>query len=647
MKPALVLIDFQRDYLKATGLEPAAGQVVGAAARLLQACRSANVPIIHVLTTVHRETDDRMPHWREAGLWRCVNGTEGHESPSVLAPIAGETVIHKQFFSGFGSAELLQKLQALGCDTLILAGVHLHACIRATAFDAYQRGYRVSIAEDAVASDDPIHGAITRRYLECRAARFASVDRLIAQLNGSEDKRERISHFSPDDRRHELWEASLSGRAQTSVATKAASRAVGQWNARGPHKRAEALRQWAAKLLSQSATLAEQIVRDIGKPITQARGEIRRSAELLELAAAMAVQPSGGVTSAEARFRYEPLGVVAIITPYNNPVGIPAGKIGPALAYGNTVVWKPALAASAVAQRVLELAHESGLPEDVLCLCTGDRTTAVRLAEDENVQGVTLSGSAQAGYAIQEICARRHIPYQGELGGNNAAIVWDDADLPLAAEKIAEGAFGFAGQRCTANRRVIVAEACFESFLAALERATGRLSWGDPSRPETVVGPLINDGKRREVEELIRRAREIGLKLLVPHREQADYAYLMERGSYFSPTIVLADDPSLEIVQEESFAPVLVVQRAKDFDQATELCNGVRQGLIAAIFSASSVLHDQFLREARAGVLKINRATADADAASPLGGWKASGVGPAEHGPSDREFYCRVQTIYR
>jgi len=646
MNPALVLIDLQQDFLNGTDLQPAAGRIIDAAARLLAACRSAGLPVLHVVTTVRREPDNRMPHWKMTETWRCVEASPGHESPLSVAPLPGETVIHKRFFSGFGSGELDRQLKTLGCDTLIFAGVHLHACVRASAFDAYERGYLVWIAEDAVASDDPLHAAISRRYLERRAATFASVDHVILMLVGKRIADATFTHVSPHDRRQELWRVGSDDRSAVNAAAVAARQGGPSWKARSSVNRADVLRRWAENLLAESEPLAGLMVSDIGKPITQARAEIRRSADLLIATAGQACQPLSATSSNTARFRYVPLGVVAVITPYNNPVAIPVGKIGPALVYGNTVVWKPAPAASMIGRRVLELARKAGIPEDVLLLCTGDRATAMRLAEEENVDGVTVSGSALAGYAIQEVCARRHVPYQGELGGNNAAIVWEEANLPVAASEIASGAFGFAGQRCTANRRVIVAETAADSFLSELEQATVRLRWGNPVLPDTLIGPLISVGKRDEIDGLVLRAAADGLQTQVPHRHQQDFADLMDRGAYYPPTIVLADDASHEIVQEESFGPVLVVQRAAVFDRAIELCNGVRQGLVASLFSSSPDLHARFLREARAGVLKFNAATADADAVSPLGGWKASGVGPAEHGPSDREFYCRVQTVY-
>jgi acyl-CoA reductase-like NAD-dependent aldehyde dehydrogenase/nicotinamidase-related amidase len=640
MKPAIVLIDFQNDFLNASGLEPAAGQVVRSAAALLDAGRKSGLPIFHVWTTVQREPDNRMPHWKASGTWRCVEGADGHQTPPALRPLAGETIVHKQFFSGFYDGKLDAALRAAGCDTLILAGVHLHGCVRATAMDAYERGYKVWLAADAVASDDPLHAAITRQYLQRRAARFIPTSDLLSNLQ-SPSSGDLFTHRSPRDSSVILWDVPVQRQAATTHATASAQRALPSWRALAPRQRAKALDDWAAQLIAESESLAGQIVEDIGKPITMARGEIRRSAEILRALAQSAPQPLEAVSGPNARYRHEPLGVVAIITPYNNPVAIPVGKIGPALLYGNAVVWKPAPAASMIARRLVELGRSTGWPDGILNLCIGDHLTASLLAEDEHVDGLSISGAAAAGYSLQAICAKRHIPFQSELGGNNPAIVWDDADLPKAAELIAAGAFGFAGQRCTANRRAIVSSDCFDSFVDFLTRATARLAWGDPRNEETVIGPLISAAKHDEIRALLDRAAAGGNRLLMPHENQPP-----KNGAYCPPTIVLADNPADEIVQEESFGPVLVVQRASDFDHAMSLCNGVKQGLVAALFSESSARRAQFLRDARAGVLKINRATADADATSPLGGWKASGSGPAEHGPSDREFYCRVQTIY-
>jgi acyl-CoA reductase-like NAD-dependent aldehyde dehydrogenase/nicotinamidase-related amidase len=634
-RAALILIDIQNDYLAAPGLQPAAGQIVDRAATLLTACRRLGIPVIHVQTTVRREMDNRMPHWRAAGKWQCEAGTPGHEPPPSLQAIEGEAIVHKQFFSGFGSAAGLDaKLRSLKSDTLILAGIHTHGCVRATALDAYERGYRTWIADDAIGSDDPLQAAITRRYLAARGSNFATSTRIISMLDPS------TSDTSPRP----------VGAPHEEGSTTTARNAFKQWRDVKPPRRAQIVRTLADRLARQTDALAHLITQDIGKPITMSRGEVTRSAALLHAVADRAADPLQSASSPNASYRYQPLGVVAVVTPWNNPVAIPIGKVAPALLYGNTVVWKPAPPATAIAQRLMQLYRDAGWTidgNDLVMLRTGDYAAACALANDPLIDAVTLSGSLQAGYSLQEICVRRHIPYQGELGGNNAAIVCEDADIKHAAEQIAAGAFGFAGQRCTANRRAIVLESVFDRFRKELEQTTAKLRWGDPFDPATIVGPLISIEKRDAVAALVNRATAAGMKALVPHARQPDYDDLLDsRGAYYPPTILIANDPSQETVQEETFGPVLVIQPAKTLDDALELLNGVKQGLIAAIFTSASVPQQQFLTEAQAGVLKINRGTADADAVSPLGGWKASGVGPAEHGPSDREFFCRVQTIY-
>jgi acyl-CoA reductase-like NAD-dependent aldehyde dehydrogenase/nicotinamidase-related amidase len=634
------LIDLQNDFLAAPDLQPAAGAIVRGAADLLMTCREVGVPVIHVRTTTHRDRDDRMPHWKAAGRWICEAGTSGHASPDRLRAVEGEAVVEKQFFSGFGNPGLETALRERGCDTVVLAGVHLHGCVRATALDACQRGFGVWIAEDAVGSDDPIHGAISRRWLADRSFVFLDRDAMCAALK-SYGYAWQSSGARPNAR--------SATPAYTSVLK--ARRAWGSWEKQAFETRAKILRNLAGELSHEEEALARLITRDVGKPITMARAEVGRSAAILHAVAEYGRGPVEFASGPGAKFRHRPLGVVGVITPWNNPLAIPIGRIAPAIVFGNAVVWKPAPAGTTVARRLCELFSRAGWgvdDSDLVQLCEGDHFTACELAADPGIDGITLSGSLRAGYALQEIANRRHIPFQAEMGGNNGAIVWDDAEVHYAAAQIASAAFGFAGQRCTANRRAIVSERIYDRFVDELVRATGSLKWGDPADEAVVVGPLVSAAKAREVAALLDRAGDAGMEVRAPHRDQADYDRLMKNGAYFPPSIVPADEEhrGSEIVQEETFGPVLVVQRASGFDHALELLNGVRQGLVAALFSDSPEWRERFLSEARAGVLKFNAGTSDADASSPLGGWKASGVGPAEHGPCDREFFCRVQTIY-
>jgi acyl-CoA reductase-like NAD-dependent aldehyde dehydrogenase len=393
--------------------------------------------------------------------------------------------------------------------------------------------------------------------------------------------------------------------------------------------------------------LARQMALEIGKPLAHGLEEVRRAASNVRDVIGRAASFDRQTRLAAGRVRHQPLGVVAIISPWNNPVAIPVGKIAPALAYGNTVIWKPAPAATEIARALLQLLRDSGVPHDAVRLLAGDHTTAQQLAADENVDAVSLTGSGAAGHALQEICARRLVPLQAELGGNNAAIVWDDADLPQAAAQIAWGAFGFAGQRCTANRRVIVPRKIFAGFWRELKRAAEKLVWDDPVKKSTDLGPVIDAHKRDEHTAVIQAAQNSGaahrVEWLLAKRAREPW---VKAGAYAQPAIVGCDVPEHALVQEETMSPLLVVQRADDFEHALELCNGVRHGLAAALFSPAPQRQKKFLAEARAGILKLNSATAGADASLPFGGWKASGIGPPEHGEADRLFYTRMQAVY-
>jgi acyl-CoA reductase-like NAD-dependent aldehyde dehydrogenase len=262
---------------------------------------------------------------------------------------------------------------------------------------------------------------------------------------------------------------------------------------------------------------------------------------------------------------------------------------------------------------------------------------------------VTISGSSSAGWAAQEACARRRIPLQAELGGNNSSVVWTGADLPRAAREIARGAFSFAGQRCTANRRAVVEATLYDELLERVTAAAKELAWGDPLDPATDVGPVISADARDRVERSLELASASGARVLRPHAPGAEASGLRD-GAYCAPAIVRGAAHESEIVQEETFGPVLVVEAARTFEEALALADGVRQGLVSALFAgggaAGEELRGRFLASAKAGILKWNGRRRTPDAAAPFGGWKASGIGPPEHGAGDLEFYGRLQALY-
>ncbi len=616
MKPALVLVDLQRDYLDDVNLEPAADSVIVAAGELLELCRARHVPVIHVYTTVRREApDQRMPHWRRDEVWRCVEGTAGHASPPALLPRGGEPVVHKTFFSAFSTTHMAEAVAASGADTLLLCGVHQHACVRATATDAYQRGLSVLVVEEATGSHQPLGAAASRAWLQGRVAHFIHLSDVCGILDSGQ------------------WHAPQVDVMRAGVQCRTALPA---WRRLPASERTAVLLRVADQLETpgEAERLARLMAGEIGKPVFEGRGEVLGAAALLRDVVRR------GNMAGDPGVRRRPLGGVALITPWNNPIFIPLGKIGPALLYGNCIMWKPHELATTTAREVQRLVHAAGCPPGVLTLLEGDAAVARALMSGPYTDAITITGSSVAGASAQYAAALRRLPLQAELGGNNAAIVWSDADVGHAAKAIAEGAFVQAGQRCTANRRAIVADDCYERFVELLTAETARLPWGDPLDERTRIGPLVSVAQRVRVENAVRAAEQRGARVL----------RLRDDGpsgeAFMAPTLVCCDAVKDSIVQQETFGPVLVLQRATTWEQALTLCNGVRQGLAAALFSASRERIEDFLERAEAGILKINQATAGADPRVPFGGWKHSGIGPAEHGDSDREFYTRVQAVY-
>lgn len=577
MKTVLLLVDLQHDFLQSgryAGLVERVGAVVAAA-------RAEGTPVIHVWTTVRRDGDNRMPHWRRQGKWLCVEGTPGHASP--VPPLPGEPVVRKRFFSGFAGTGLEALLREMGACRVRIAGVQVQSCLRATAIDAYQGGFAVEIVEDASGSEEPLHAALTLDYLDAR-----TVDALPGET----------------------------GMPEVSGTVAAAREAGAVWARTDWRRRLTVLAECSERF--DTGDLAERISRAVRKPAALAGAEARRAVALIRAAARL--DPRDLPCGADARVRFRPLGVVALITPWNNPAAIPLGKIAPALALGNAVVWKPSPLDGGIAERVVELL---GLG-DLVQIVRGGAGAARMVMSEAGVDAVSLTGSEDAGWRARAICAARGIPLQAELGGNNAAVVWEEDDLRQAVRAVAEGAFSFAGQRCTANRRLIVPRSSVERVMSILREDLSAM----PS--------LISTESKERISALLQRC--AGRKLQGPAGGPGPDNH--------PAVVVLAGEAGSEIVQEESFGPVLVVQPADDFDHAMELCNGVRQGLTAAIFTGNPELRERFLESAQAGVLKVNRSTVDAGVEAPFGGWKSSGTGPPEHGAGNLQFYTRMQAVY-
>lgn len=663
MRPALLLVDMQADFLGRPGLTPPAGELTGRVAHLLERCRAANVPVLHVHTLVSSDGNDRMPHWKRNGTWACVAGSPGARVPPGLEPAPGEHVYPKQYFSAFSNPDLAGALRRLGVDTLIVSGVYLHGCIRTSVLDAYQQGLQVWVADDAVGATDLLHGEITRQYLDGRAAAFMHSDSVLQRLVGGSAKGDAptnpgpvawienrwrphggeacLRHRDPSDQHQILGDVPVAGVETVHEATASAANALNGWRSRPASERAAVLKAWRQGLEQKVDELVRQLTVEIGKPVSAAREEMERALAHIKSAERICLESPDQLAGVHVRYR--PLGVVGLITPWNNPVAIPVGKLSAALAFGNTVVWKPAYQACRSAALIAETLRDADAPPGVFNLVFGDADTGRLVAIDPRVSAVSVTGSVATGRTLAALCALDGKPLQAELGGNNAAIVLRDCDLSREAPLLAMAAFGFAGQRCTATRRFIVEEAIREEFQEHMVEATRALRLGYPADPATQIGPLISAGHLEHIERVLARARQDGARLLCGGRRPEKTI----GGCWIEPALLCDVDPGSAVVQDESFGPIAVVLAAPDLNRAIELANGVRYGLVASIHTGDANARARAAEELEAGILNLSvQQPLAINPDAPFGGWKASGIGPPEHGIWDRQFYTRAQSVY-
>lgn len=621
---ALILVDLQEDYL-GPGLEPERAELVPRVAALLAGARRAGATIVHVRTIVRADGSDAMPHRRDHP--RCVVGTPGAQPPRELKEDTGEVVVEKQHFRSFSNPLLHQQLSAAGVTHVIVAGVHTHACVRETVLEAYELGYTVTIAEDAVASDSPDHAAHTLRWLENRAATLSTVEALLRERWVS------TPSATTDLRAHD---------AITAVVD-AARDAHDQWRGVSLRSRRELLTAWAAELRADREAAIATIVAEVRKPVVLARDEVDRALAHIDTACALKDADIEGdiVLDDRVSARQVPVGVIAAIMPWNNPIALATGKIAPALMTGNAVILKPAPEAERSAALLVDGLRRAGAPEGLVSIITGDASVGARLVEATGVDGVCVTGSISTGRAVAAVCRQRGIPIQAELGGNNAAIVLADADLDDVVSALLGAAFAFAGQRCTAVRRFVVDERILESFI---ERALSLLATFDPREPERgtgIVGPMVSPQAAARVERVIELARLQDVTVLAGgdrRRVGNDVA--------IAPALLLARDPSVSVVQDETFGPVAVIQPVATVAEAIEVANGVEHGLILSVCTDDADALREIARTARVGILHRGAGSVPVHPRAPFGGWKGSGIGPPEHGDWDIQFFTRPQALY-
>jgi len=440
---------------------------------------------------------------------------------------------------------------------------------------------------------------------------------------------------------------SLAGPEVAADAVEAAAGAFVSWRETPPPERGDVLRRAADLVEERANAIGRDLAREEGKTLPEAIGETRRAAAILRYYAGQTLEPDGETYPSHSTVtflyaRREPVGVVTAITPWNFPIAIPAWKVAPALAFGNTVVWKPAEIVPLTSTHLATALVEAGLPDGVLNLVLGrGAVIGDTVVTHERVDAVTFTGSNAVGLAIQRKATESGKKVQLELGGKNPAVVLADADLELAAEQVARGAFLSAGQKCTATSRVIVQRPVLDEFgerLAELAR-----SWpvGDPLDEATKIGPLSSQTQLETVSGYLELAQRESARVLAGG-ERRDNG-----GGYFVAPTVLADLPaSSRVVREEIFGPVAALLPADSYEAAVTLANDTPFGLTAALFTNDLDKALRFARDARAGVVKVNQESAGLEFQAPFGGMRASSSGSREQGKVARDFFTQWKTVY-
>lgn len=433
------------------------------------------------------------------------------------------------------------------------------------------------------------------------------------------------------------------------AAVAGARTAAARW-ARAPiGVRAQVLAKAADLLEAQADLVARELTLEQGKTLAEALGELHRAAATFRYYSAEATREVGEFYDGERPgesilVARRPVGTVALVTPWNFPLAVPAWKIAPALVYGNCVVWKPSPEVPISSWHLAGALVEAGVPAGVLSMLLGGPDLGSALVSHPGVDAVSFTGSTAVGAVIAGACGQLMRPLQCEMGGKNAAIVLGDAQVESAVREIVAGAFGAAGQKCTATSRLILEASVADRVLEQLPQRTEELRVGSGLEPTTQVGPVISSAAQERAYAHLSRAIDAGARVLAGGGRYHEPP--LAAGFFVAPTVVELADGSAPLWNEEVFGPVLAVRRAANFEEALQLANDSRYGLSGSVFTSNFSAVMRAVRDFDVGVLRINVETAGSELHVPFLGSKASGFGPPEQGRAAREFYTRTKTVY-
>lgn len=438
------------------------------------------------------------------------------------------------------------------------------------------------------------------------------------------------------------------GADQLDEALHAAKRAQVAWWAAGIQKRHDVLMAIGTELMARAAEIGRIIAREEGKPLAEGKGEVYRAGQFFTYFAGECLRNQGDLAESvrpgvEIDVRREPVGVVAIISPWNFPVATPAWKIAPALAFGNAVVWKPANLTPASAVALTEIIAKQDIPAGLFNLVAGPgRDVGQRLVESRDVAAISFTGSVPVGRGIAASAIQNMTKVQMEMGSKNPMVIMDDADLDLAVANACGAAFGGTGQKCTAASRLIVHASIHDAFVEKLVTAAEALKVGHALEDGTQLGPVVSEDQLKQNLDYIDIGKSEGAELLTGGER-------LERGTegyYMAPAIFAGTTNDMRINREEMFAPITCVMKADSYDEALAIANDSAFGLTAGIMTRSLARASHFRANMRAGCVMVNLPTAGTDYHVPFGGRGASSYGPREQGTYAAEFYTSVKTAY-
>jgi len=441
-----------------------------------------------------------------------------------------------------------------------------------------------------------------------------------------------------------------SAPADVDRAVEAAKEAYGDWRLVPAPRRGEILFRFAQLVTEHKEELAQLMTREMGKVLAEARGDVQEAIDMSLYMAGEGRRLFGHTTPSELRDKFNmsvrmPVGVVGVITPWNFPIAIPSWKIVPALVCGNTVVFKPANDTPLLGERFVELLAEAGVPAGVVNVVHGfGRDVGDRIVRHPDVPVVTLTGSRETGVEVMRNAADGLKHVHLELGGKNAIVVLDDADLDLAVEGIVWSAFGTSGQRCTAASRVIAHEAVYDELEGRLVEAAERLRLGPGWEESTDVGPVINGKALEKIDAYTKIGVGEGAHLLTGGEVATGDG--LDDGFFYRPTIFGDVDPQMRIAQEEIFGPTTALIRVRDFDEAIRAANGVRFGLSSSIFTRDVNRAFRAIRDLEAGITYVNAGTIGAEVHLPFGGTKETGNGHREAGQAALDVFTEWKSVY-